>query len=110
MKRWTITLEGDGEDLILPLPPDLLEEVGWKTGDLIEWTDNKDGTWSMKKKATMGVKMLHIHAVKDPLMWYANKAGENVQFVREDDEYYWSRDNGGYLNIVHKTDAIIVEV
>ena len=36
-------------DLILPLPDDMLEEVGWKPGDTIKWTDNKDGSWTMSK-------------------------------------------------------------
>lgn len=50
-KSWTVTLEEDPEtgDLILPLNDDVLEETGWKTGDYIEWTDNKNGSWTMKK-------------------------------------------------------------
>ena len=49
--KWTITVEEDPEtkDLILPLPADLLEMQGWKEGDTLEWTDNNDGTWSLKK-------------------------------------------------------------
>ena len=49
---WTITIEEDLEtgELILPFPEDMLETVGWKTGDTIEWVDNKDGTWSLIKK------------------------------------------------------------
>jgi hypothetical protein len=52
MTHWTITLEeaDDGSgDLVLPLPQDLLDGAGWKEGDTIEWIDNKNGTWSMKK-------------------------------------------------------------
>jgi hypothetical protein len=52
MTSWTITLEeaDDGSgDLVLPLPQDLLDGAGWKEGDTIEWIDNKNGTWSMKK-------------------------------------------------------------
>jgi hypothetical protein len=26
--------------------------MGWKTGDTIDWHDNKDGTWSLLKVAT----------------------------------------------------------
>jgi len=52
MTSWTITLEeaedGSG-DLVLPLPQDLLDGAGWKEGDTIEWIDNNNGTWSMKK-------------------------------------------------------------
>ena len=52
MTQWTITLEeaDDGSgDLVLPLPQDLLDGAGWKEGDTIEWIDNNNGTWSMKK-------------------------------------------------------------
>ena len=50
-RTWTITLEEDPEtgDLILPLNDDILEQTGWKTGDSIDWIDNKDGSWTMKK-------------------------------------------------------------
>ena len=50
-KTWTINLEEDPEtgDLILPLNDDILEQTGWKTGDSIDWIDNKDGSWTMKK-------------------------------------------------------------
>ena len=53
MTRWTITLEeaDDGSgDLIMPLPSELLESAGWKEGDILTWTDNKDGSWSLSKK------------------------------------------------------------
>ena len=36
-------------ELILPLPDDLLAEVGWNTGDTINFADNKDGSWTMSK-------------------------------------------------------------
>ena len=53
-KTWTINLEEDPEtgDLILPLNDDILEGTGWKTGDTIDWIDNKDGSWTMKKIET----------------------------------------------------------
>jgi hypothetical protein len=55
--HWTITLEeaDDGSgDLILPFPEDLLESAGWKEGDTLEWIDNKDGSWILKKKDDHG--------------------------------------------------------
>ena len=52
MTQWTITLEeaedGSG-DLVMPLPQDLLDGAGWKEGDTLEWIDNNNGTWSLKK-------------------------------------------------------------
>ena len=51
-KTWTITLEEDPEtgDLILPFTNEMLEGVGWKEGDVLEWIDNKDGSWSLVKQ------------------------------------------------------------
>jgi hypothetical protein len=52
-KHWTITLEttDDGSgDLVLPLTDEIMAEAGWKTGDNLEWIDNKNGTWSLRKK------------------------------------------------------------
>ena len=50
---WTLNVEEDPEtgDSILTFPEDLLESAGWKEGDTIEWIDNKDGTWQLKKKS-----------------------------------------------------------
>ena len=47
-------IEEDPEtgDLVLVFPEDFneqLDELGWKIGDTVEWTDNQDGTWSIKK-------------------------------------------------------------
>ena len=52
LKSWTVTLEEDPEtgDLILPFTNEILEELGWKEGDTLEWVDNKDGSWSLVKK------------------------------------------------------------
>lgn len=53
MNKWTITLEeaDDGSgDLVLPLTDEIMESAGWKIGDVLEWIDNKDGTWILKRK------------------------------------------------------------
>ena len=47
---WTVTVEQDGSDLILPLPPDLLAMQGWKPGDTLEWEEQADGSWHIFKK------------------------------------------------------------
>ena len=48
--RWTVTVLADGEDLILPLPEDMLEQVGWKTGDVLQWVCKDDQTWILQRK------------------------------------------------------------
>lgn len=50
LKSWAVTVQQDGEDLILPLPQEMLDEVGWHTGDTLEWHDKGDGTWEIRKK------------------------------------------------------------
>jgi hypothetical protein len=37
--HWSVTLETDPEtgDLMLPLPPELLETLGWQIGDVLIW-------------------------------------------------------------------------
>ena len=50
-KSWTITLEDDPEtgDLIMPLSDEILESAGWKEGDTLEWIDNENGSWTLRK-------------------------------------------------------------
>ena len=40
--------ENPGE-LLLDLGEELCAELGWQVGDTLEWTDNKDGTWTLHK-------------------------------------------------------------
>ena len=47
-------IEKDPEtgELMLVFPEDFLEqlkEMKWEIGDTVEWVDNEDGTWSIKK-------------------------------------------------------------
>lgn len=48
---WTITVEEDPEtgECILPFPPDLLEAAGWKEGDILDWKESEDGSWTLTK-------------------------------------------------------------
>jgi hypothetical protein len=50
--KWTLNVKHDDEsgDTFIELPDDLMIEAGWNLGDDIEWIDNKDGSWTMKKK------------------------------------------------------------
>ena len=36
-------------EILLDLGPELIKYLGWKPGDTVEWIDNKDGTWTIKK-------------------------------------------------------------
>jgi bifunctional DNA-binding transcriptional regulator/antitoxin component of YhaV-PrlF toxin-antitoxin module len=39
---YTVTLDEDGEDLILPVPDEILNQLGWKDGSMLEWDINKE--------------------------------------------------------------------
>ena len=41
-----LTVSDDG---ILTFPDDLMKELGWKEGDLLQWIDNNDGSFSLVK-------------------------------------------------------------
>lgn len=49
---WSIIVKEDPEtgDQILEFPDDMMEYSNWKVGDVIEWIDNKDGSWTLRKK------------------------------------------------------------
>jgi hypothetical protein len=69
-KTWTIELEEDPEtgDLILPLNDEILEGTGWQTGDSLEWIDNKDGSWTMKKIETQWVLVETVSTFRERYM------------------------------------------
>lgn len=50
-EKWTIKLEEDPEtgELVLPLTPDMLKQVGWDIGDELIWEDLQNGSWALKK-------------------------------------------------------------
>ena len=52
MMTWTAYVQQDGDDLILPLPDDLLEQMGWKVGDVLVWDVKENGTVILTKKVS----------------------------------------------------------
>lgn len=36
-------------DLILPLPPELLAQMGWQEGDALDWNQDDQGRWVISK-------------------------------------------------------------
>lgn len=37
-------------DLLLPLPNELLEQMGWKEGDALDWQLDEQNRWIISKK------------------------------------------------------------
>lgn len=49
--RWTLDVKQDENgEAFIEFPPEALEGVGWQEGDEIQWIDNGDGSWTLKKK------------------------------------------------------------
>ena len=50
-KTWMVKLEVDGlsGDAIIPIPDEVADIVGWDINDEIEWIDNKDGSYILRK-------------------------------------------------------------
>jgi hypothetical protein len=47
--KWTVEIQESGDDLILPLPKEVLEHLDAKEGDVLQWIDKGDGSWSLTK-------------------------------------------------------------
>lgn len=41
-RTFITTVIEEGEDLVLPFPDDLMETMGWKPGDVLEWIVHDD--------------------------------------------------------------------
>ena len=53
--------------------------------------------------------MLKITNCSDTMMWYRGFVGETFPVFGEEADYYISREKGGYVNIVKKCDAELIE-
>jgi len=45
--KTTLTVDENG---ILTFPDELMEELGWGEGDVLEWITNDDGSFTLEKK------------------------------------------------------------
>jgi len=48
-KTWVLPVEEDGDDCVVTFPDELMAKTGWKEGDVLEWIDNGDGSYTLKK-------------------------------------------------------------
>lgn len=44
-----VTLEENGDDLILPLPDEILDALNWNENEVLEWIVQPDNTITIKK-------------------------------------------------------------
>ena len=45
-KKYIVPVDDEG---ILTIPDELMDALDWKAGDTLEWIDNKDGSFTLKK-------------------------------------------------------------
>ena len=50
-QKWELEVETDPEtgDLVLSFPDEILESLGWKEGDLLDWELQEDGSLVFNK-------------------------------------------------------------
>ena len=44
-----VTNQTKSGDVVMPIPPDLLKQLGWKEGDSLEFCANQDGGFILRK-------------------------------------------------------------
>jgi antitoxin component of MazEF toxin-antitoxin module len=49
MKSFTVELIEDGDDVILPLPQEVLSSLDLKEGDAVNWSVQEDGSVKLTK-------------------------------------------------------------
>ncbi len=47
--RYEVITQSIDDDVLLPIPPQLLEEMGWKEGDTIDFGIDDKGHYILKK-------------------------------------------------------------
>ena len=52
MNHYTLEVKYNEEtdDYFIEFPQEALDQVGWNPGDVIEWKDNGDGSFTLQKK------------------------------------------------------------
>lgn len=53
-QHYVVNVEYDDttDDYYIQFTDEMLAVAGWQVGDVLEWRDNWDGTWTLTKKTT----------------------------------------------------------
>jgi len=48
----TLTIEEDNDtgDLYIAIPPDIIESLNWQENDVLLWTENPNGSFTIQKQ------------------------------------------------------------
>lgn len=93
-KSYTLTVQEDeNNEPFIVFPEEEMARLGWKEGDVVEWVDNKDGSWSIQKKKNDFVgKVLKFNQI-------AGKTGESFN----------TRDTALYIGLILEEVSELIE-
>ena len=82
-KTWTIEVQEheDGE-LFIELNDEILDQSGFKVGDDLIWTDNKDGSWTLSKSDKVWVMVECVSMFRERYMVQA--PASNPEYALDD--------------------------
>ena len=104
-KRYVVDVQEDEEgELFIQFPDEMMTEVGWKTGDILDWKDNKDGSWSLSKKETEWVLVETVSTFRERYMVEVpkGKAEWALDTVTCEDAKEFSQEHIGEQIISHR--------
>ena len=84
-ESYQLEVQKSGQDeLFVELPPELMKNLGWETGDDLKWEETKDGGFRLKK---VKMESVELEFDDDELFKYMQLAHERNQsfnqFVEE---------------------------
>lgn len=92
---YTLPIQTDeNNEPFIVFPEDEMVRLGWKEGDILDWKDNKDGSWTLTKKENMDFveKILQFNRI-------AGKTGETFD----------ARDTSLYIGLILEEVAELIE-
>ena len=68
-----VVYDAEADEYILPLGVEVCNELGWKTGDTLDWKDNGDGSYTLTK-VTQEMEWVLVEAISQYRMRYMVQA------------------------------------
>lgn len=96
MTTYTVTIEVDEEgELVLPILDNVLNDLGWKAGDIVSWEPNWDGSFTVTK-VPLKTEWVMVESVTSYRNRYlvevpAGKAANAIEIVHLDEAKCFSR-------------------
>lgn len=107
MYEKTFTLEvqrGDDGEAYIEFPQETMAGLGWKEGDTVIWTDNKDGSFMLTKKETEWVLVETVQTFRHRYMVEVPKGKSEwaLDTVTCDDAKEFSQKHLGETIVSHR--------